>query len=562
MQRIAHFLISSWIPRIAFAITVLSLILIVCTGIITDKILDGLSHWGSDQAKIIGQQKWIRQLSDVPPIAPPQWSSDSNSIVFASISEYNSDTHIVDAEGDDLLTIAENGYWPSISSDGARVLYSTTIEKQTLPFVIASTRLDGTETQFITTSRFSDVYPVWSPSGESIAFSRFRGGMPESAGIYIRELGSSNSQLLSPFDSDKEYMSGPVWAPNGKYIAYALWERGSGGAVVYVVTVEGAERRKVFATSEFTVSTEYYSRVNRVIYSVPSLSWAPNGTSLSFVLEDLAREDGEQGGVYVVRPDGTGSIRILAKHAGDQIAWSPDGEEILSSRGFAVSIDGMGFREIFPPGLTGWVAWSPDSSRIAVSTEDGRLITLNRDGTGLHKLAYLDHNGRIILADSPEEMKSLDLSICIREATILKPVVPEPYANPGLVNDCEALLRSGITLDGIANLDWNEKQPISQWEGVIVRGDLPRVERLVLSTKNLTGAIPKELGELTALEELDLSHNKLSGEIPPEMAGLRNLTYLSIQGNSLSGCVPIELSELWVKHSGLERCGIVEEVSP
>ena len=378
--------------------------------------------------------------------------------------------------------------------------------------------------------------------------------MPESAGIYIRQL-----ELAAGFR--QRILSGPVWSPNGKYIAYALWERGPGGAVVYVVTVEGAERRKVFATSEFTVSTEYYSRVNRVIYSVPSLSWAPNGTSPSFVLEDLAREDGEQGGVYLV-DDGTGSIRILAKHAGDQIAWSPDGEEILSSRGFAVSIDGMGFREIFPPGLTGWVAWSPDSSRIAVSTEDGRLITLSRDGTGLHKLAYLDHNGRIILADSPEEMKSLDLSICIREATILKPVVPEPYANPGLVNDCEALLRSGITLDGIANLDWNEKQPISQWEGVIVRGDLPRVERLVLSTKNLTGAIPKELGELTALEELDLSHNYLSGGIPPEMAGLRNLTYLSIQGNSLSGCVPIELSELWVKRSGLERCEIVEEVSP
>ena len=180
----------------------------------------------------------------------------------------------------------------------------------------------------------------------------------------------------------------------------------------------------------------------------------------------------------------------------------------------------------------------------------------------MRKLVYADHYGELVLPDSPEERKSLDLGICIREPVARKPVVSEPHANPGLVNDCEALLRSRNTLDGIANLDWNEKQSISQWEGVIVRGDPPRVERLVLSTKNLTGAIPKELGELTALEELDLSHNKLSGKIPPEMAGLRNLTYLSIQGNSLNGCVPIELSELWVKRSGLERCEIVEEVSP
>ena len=62
-----------------------------------------------------------------------------------------------------------------------------------------------------------------------------------------------------------------------------------------------------------------------------------------------------------------------------------------------------------------------------------------------------------------------------------------------------------------------------------------------LSSKNLTGTIPPELGTLFELTVLDLSSNSLTGEIPAELAWLENLVEIRLSGNSLTGCIPVAL---------------------
>ena len=81
------------------------------------------------------------------------------------------------------------------------------------------------------------------------------------------------------------------------------------------------------------------------------------------------------------------------------------------------------------------------------------------------------------------------------------------------------------------------------WHGVRIRnGD---VYHLYLSSNNLTGSIPAELGDLTSMKgDLFLSSNNLTGNIPAELGNLVNLTRLSLNNNNLSGSIPTELGSL------------------
>ena len=65
-----------------------------------------------------------------------------------------------------------------------------------------------------------------------------------------------------------------------------------------------------------------------------------------------------------------------------------------------------------------------------------------------------------------------------------------------------------------------------------------------LSSNELTGSIPSEIGILTNLTSLNLSGNELTGSIPPEIGNLTNLTYLNLSYNQFTGVIPESICEL------------------
>ncbi|KAK1570729.1 hypothetical protein Q3G72_006296 [Acer saccharum] len=69
-------------------------------------------------------------------------------------------------------------------------------------------------------------------------------------------------------------------------------------------------------------------------------------------------------------------------------------------------------------------------------------------------------------------------------------------------------------------------------------GNLQQIIAMNLSRNFLSGSIPESFSNLTNIESLDLSHNKLSGRIPPQLTQLNRLGTFNVSFNNLSGPVP------------------------
>lgn len=96
-----------------------------------------------------------------------------------------------------------------------------------------------------------------------------------------------------------------------------------------------------------------------------------------------------------------------------------------------------------------------------------------------------------------------------------------------------------------------------QWDWVECSSDFPpRITKVGLSGKNLTGEIPSEIAELTSLVELQLNNNSFTGYIP-DLSALSKLTVLHLENNKLNGTLPTflanlpRLQELYVQNNQL-----------
>ena len=129
-------------------------------------------------------------------------------------------------------------------------------------------------------------------------------------------------------------------------------------------------------------------------------------------------------------------------------------------------------------------------------------------------------------------------------------MVPAPGANPGLVEDCEALARGvecahvpGDVRSG-SDIELGQEYANSRVAGRRdIRRSAPRTE-VGAAESGLTGPIPPDLAALAMLVELDLSYNSLTGPIPPELGNLSLLKTLDLSHNIVGSPIPAELGKL------------------
>ena len=503
------------------------------------------------------------------------------------------------------------GYHADVSPDGSMIVYATCEfpepgGRRPRNHEIAIVSVDGTAQNRLTSNRDFDSYPTWAPDGTRIAFVNSSSeGSYDPCRSQIHTISAGGIKGIP--NTEGVGLFPPVWSPDGERLAFITLDEPRNGEhpcgrwnpdkrTLYTIRLNGSE----------------LSRIGEVA-TLPT--WSPDGERLAFGLDDEASAR-----VYTSRFDGTDRHEVLGDFRASQVSWSPDGSELLlvSDGGvYVVQVDGRGLRDVGPPprdraGVRVRVkdaAWSTDGSMIAVRHEWGwdeqalstswgeSVFVTGRDGNEVRAVAegVVEGIWRWVRAVDPPPLTAASCSAGV--------VVPEPDANPGLVEDCETLLRTIGTLIELEPLhEWNSHIPIAQWPYVDVRGSPPRVRGLSITYRGLRGVIPPELGKLPMLSVLNLDNNNLNGPIPPELVkrttltwlslenndlsgpippGLGNLnmldglglggndlsgpippelgnlimlTWLTLQNNNLSGCVPVELSDMWVEASGLPRC--------
>ena len=168
--------------------------------------------------------------------------------------------------------------------------------------------------------------------------------------------------------------------------------------------------------------------------------------------------------------------------------------------------------------------------------------------------------------DADGDTDTMTIIIEVREGVCPNSPAVAGYSEPGIVNDCEALLASRDALSIERTLNWDKDLSIEEWEGVDVGGsrvvglsilnediagtiplelgNLDSLQTLNLWNNGLKGGIPKELGNLANLRNLNLGENQLAGEIPTELGNLAELRFLDIASNQLTGEIPTELEDL------------------
>ncbi|KAF8388350.1 hypothetical protein HHK36_027016 [Tetracentron sinense] len=109
---------------------------------------------------------------------------------------------------------------------------------------------------------------------------------------------------------------------------------------------------------------------------------------------------------------------------------------------------------------------------------------------------------------------------------------------------------------------WNSSVPLCQWRGLkwassngsplrcddisspewtnisLFRDPSLQLFSLQLPNADISGEIPREIGELSSLQSLYLSFNSLKGNVPLELGYSSSLSYVDLGGNSLNGSLP------------------------
>ncbi len=200
----------------------------------------------------------------------------------------------------------------------------------------------------------------------------------------------------------------------------------------------------------------------------------------------------------------------------------------------------------------------------ATDPDTGDTLTYSLEGTDASSFNIASTNGQIRTLAALDASTKSTYSVTVRvtdgkggNATIAVTInitsapttlgcdrrgaVPNGSSNPGLVADCEALLKATAKLEnGARILNWSVSRPITEWDGIRGRsgaltGTPQRVTELWLHNLGLNGEIPAELGELSELTLLYLHRNNLTGEIPGELNNLSKLERLYVYDNDLTG---------------------------
>ena len=225
---------------------------------------------------------------------------------------------------------------------------------------------DGSDPVNLTRDTAVDLHPAWSPTGEQILFTSFRGEGKEPS-LYLMD--ADGNHIRKVFDNWYS-RSSATWAPDGKRIASVR------DGVLYIITLDDESVEPVAETGFGSVGDPAWSPDGTEIAFISlwrkqgyelrlldvqtlkqkvvlaqleryphksSPTWSPDGEQIAFVLHkfrtilnfiDAVNWQDEET-IYVINRDGSNLRQLVSEKGPDALhpTWSPAGDEIIYQQG-------------------------------------------------------------------------------------------------------------------------------------------------------------------------------------------------------------------------------------
>jgi Tol biopolymer transport system component len=209
---------------------------------------------------------------------------------------------------------------------------------------------DGSGLRQLTNDPGQDHEPAWSPDGNRIAFTRYRGDrgymMWGEAAIYVVNTDGSGLLRLTAV-RDSIYEADPTWSPDGSRIAFFSHRDADQGLTMEIEVMNADGTNPVRLTNRKTLTHHP--------------SWSPDGARIAFQSWNAAVSDWS---IYLMQTDGANPVAIVSGEGGYSPAWSPDGSQILTRAWKCLQ----------------WVD-TGDGGSDCVSDEGPHLMTVDADGS-------------------------------------------------------------------------------------------------------------------------------------------------------------------------------------
>lgn len=176
------------------------------------------------------------------------WSPDSQR--FLVVAADGTDRGIFMLNASDAQREAFNqhmayGLSPHWSPNGQQIAFTMGTEGQQTTVAVGKGKGtdiyvsdgEGNQARAITQRSATNLWPVWSPDGQQIAFVSISTGQVQ---VYITGLDGNGERQLTDSPGEKW---GPLWSPDGNQIAFL--NRRDGQVEIYVVDVKSGEERQL-----------------------------------------------------------------------------------------------------------------------------------------------------------------------------------------------------------------------------------------------------------------------------------------------------------------------------